>query len=145
MKEALAEARLAAAAGEVPVGAVVVRGGEIVGRGHNMTETASDPTMHAEMIAIRQAAEKLGNWRLTDCEMYVTAEPCPMCAGACVSARLAKVNAGAPSPISGAAGTNADILTSGYLNHKVGYEAGMLEEECAQIMKDFFKERRRKK
>ena len=145
MKEALAEAKKAAAAGEVPVGAVIVKDGEIVGRGHNETETAMDPTAHAEMIAIRQAAKNLGGWRLTDCTMYVTTEPCSMCAGAIVWSRISRLFIGTMDPKSGACGSVFNIPQESRLNHFVEIETGLMQEECSSLMKSFFKELRKRK
>lgn len=145
MKEALAEAKKAAAAGEVPVGAVIVKDGEIVGRGHNETETAKDPTAHAEMIAIRQAAENLGGWRLTGCTMYVTTEPCSMCAGAIVWSRISRLFIGTMDPKSGACGSVFNIPQESRLNHFVEIETGLMQEECSSLMKSFFKELRKRK
>ncbi|MDR2610039.1 MAG: tRNA adenosine(34) deaminase TadA [Clostridiales Family XIII bacterium] len=144
MREAILEARKAGAAGDVPIGAVIVKGGAIIARGFNMIEAEGDPTAHAEMIAIREAAKTLGNMRLIDCEMYVTTEPCAMCAGACVLARLDAVYAGTESPKSGAAGSVNDILCSPSLNHRVRYEVGILKEECSALLSDFFRELREK-
>jgi tRNA(adenine34) deaminase len=138
MREAIGEARKARSAGDVPIGAVIVRDGRVVARGYNRTEAESDPTMHAEMNAIREAAKALGAWRLSGCEMYVTAEPCAMCAGACILSRIDAVYAGTDSPKSGAGGSVKDILTSGDLNHALRYEVGILREECAALLKDFF-------
>jgi tRNA(adenine34) deaminase len=138
MAEALKEAKVAGDAGDVPIGAVIVREGEIVGRGSNRTERDGDPTMHAEMAAIREASAILGTPRLVGCEMYVTVEPCAMCAGACVLARLDAVIAGTDSPKSGAAGSVKDILTAGDLNHSLRYEVGVMREECAGLMSGFF-------
>ena len=138
MALALREARKAARIGEVPVGAVIVKDGEIVGRGYNRSESGKDPTLHAEMIAIRRAAKRLGAWRLIGCTMYVTVEPCSMCAGAAVLARLDAVVAGAESDKSGACGSVKEILTSG-LNHRVDYTAGVSGEECAALLSGFFK------
>jgi tRNA(adenine34) deaminase len=138
MAEAVREAVRAGEAGDVPIGAVIVKDGEIVGRGSNRTERDGDPTMHAEIVAIRDAAARLGSPRLVDCEMYVTVEPCAMCAGACVLARLDSVTAGTQSPKSGAAGSVSDILTSGDLNHRLSYEVGLMREECAALMSEFF-------
>lgn len=145
MKEALAEAKKAAAAGEVPVGAVIVKDGEIVGRGHNETETAKDPTAHAEMIAIRQAAKNLGGWRLTGCIMYVTTEPCSMCAGAIVWSRISRLFIGTMDPKSGACGSVFNIPQESRLNHFVEIETGLMQEECSSLMKSFFKELRKRK
>ena len=138
MALALREARKAARIGEAPIGAVIVKGGEVVGRGYNRTESGKDPTLHAEMIAIRRAAKKLGAWRLVGCTMYVTVEPCSMCAGAAVLARLDAVVVGAVSDKSGA-GSVKDILASGRLNHNVGYTDGVLGPECAALISGFFK------
>lgn len=145
MKEALAEAKKAAAAGEVPVGAVIVKEGEIIGRGHNETETAKDPTAHAEMIAIRQAAKNLGGWRLTGCTMYVTTEPCSMCAGAIVWSRISMLFIGTMDPKSGACGSVFNIPQESRLNHFVEIETGLMQEECSSLMKSFFKELRKRK
>ena len=145
MKEALAEAKKAAAAGEVPVGAVIVKDGEIIGRGHNETETAKDPTAHAEMIAIRQAAKTLGGWRLTGCTMYVTTEPCSMCAGAIVWSRISRLFIGTMDPKSGACGSVFNIPQESRLNHFVEIETGLMQEECSSLMKSFFKELRKRK
>ena len=145
MKEALAEAKKAAAAGEVPVGAVIVKDGEIIGRGHNETETAKDPTAHAEMIAIRQAAKNLGGWRLTGCTMYVTTEPCSMCAGAIVWSRISRLFIGTMDPKSGACGSVFYIPQESRLNHFVEIETGLMQEECSSLMKSFFKELRKRK
>ena len=145
MKEALVEAKKAAAAGEVPVGAVIVKDGEIVGRGHNETETAKDPTAHAEMIAIRQAAKNLGGWRLTGCTMYVTTEPCSMCAGAIVWSRISRLFIGTMDPKSGACGSVFNIPQESRLNHFVEIETGLMQEECSSLMKSFFKELRKRK
>lgn len=139
MKEALMEARKAAQIGEVPIGAVIVREGQIIARAHNMTETMKDPTAHAEMLAIRQAARVLGGWRLTGCSMYVTAEPCSMCAGAIVWSRIEKLYIGTMDPKAGACGSVFNIVQEKKLNHQVDMEKGILEEECSGIMKAFFR------
>ena len=138
MALALREARKAARIGETPIGAVIVKGGEVVGRGYNRIESGKDPTLHAEMIAIRRAAKKLGARRLIGCTMYVTVEPCSMCAGAAVLARLDAVVAGAASDKSGACGSVKDILESESLNHRVSYMAGVLGAECAALLSGFF-------
>lgn len=138
MVEALAEARLAAAAGEVPVGAVVEKDGLVIGRGRNRVEAARDPTAHAEMEAVRMAAGALGGWRLAGCSMYVTAEPCAMCAGALVLARLDKVYIGAVNGKGGACVSLRNLLQDDRLNHRVEMETGVLGEECAEVMKAFF-------
>lgn len=145
MLEALKEAEKARDLGEVPIGAVVVRDGVIVGRGHNLTETSKDPTAHAEMQAIRQAATTLGGWRLIGCEMYVTAEPCAMCAGAIVWSRIETVHIGTMDPKAGACGSVFNIVQEEKLNHRVNIEKGLLQEECSQILKDFFRALRKTK
>jgi len=142
MSEALREAEKAGALGEIPIGAVVVRDGAIIGRGHNLTETAKDPTAHAEIIAIREAAKALGGWRLTGCQMYVTAEPCSMCAGAIVWARIEKLYIGTAQPKSGACGSLYNIVQDERLNHCVEVETGLMEEQCRHILKSFFRQRR---
>lgn len=145
MVEALEEAKKAADLGEVPIGAVVVKDGVIVGRGHNMTETAKDPTAHAEMEALREASKTLGGWRLLGCHMYVTAEPCAMCAGAIVWSRIEKLYIGTMDPKAGACGSVFNIVQEKKLNHNVSVETGILQEECSKILKDFFKNLRRTK
>jgi tRNA(adenine34) deaminase len=145
MGEALKEAEKAFAAGEVPVGAIIEKDGVIVGRGHNMTESAKDPTAHAEMLAIRQAARKLGGWRLPGCRMYVTTEPCSMCAGALVLARIEKVCIGVPDPKTGACGSLMNIPQNAKLNHYVEIETGIMGQQCEKMMKSFFQELRRQK
>ncbi len=145
MQAALEEAKKAATYGEVPVGAVIVRDGEIIARGHNETETRKDPTAHAEMNAIRQAAQKLGGWRLPNCQMFVTVEPCSMCAGAIVWSRIEKLYIGTPDPKSGACGSVFNIPQDSRLNHFTEIETGLLQDECSQLMKDFFKQLRKKK
>ena len=139
MREALLEAKKAQNLGEIPVGAVVERDGIIIGRGHNLTESAKDPTGHAEVLAIRQAAESLGGWRLTGCTLYVTTEPCSMCAGALVLSRIDKLCIGTMDPKAGACGSLMNIPQDQRLNHFVSIETGILEEECRQLMKEFFK------
>ena len=139
MLEALKEAQKARDLGEVPIGAVIVKDGCIIGRGHNLTESAKDPTAHAEMQAIRQAAAALGGWRLSGCEMYVTAEPCAMCAGAIVWARLARLYIGTMDPKAGACGSVFNIPQEERLNHQVEIHTGLMEDECARILKDFFR------
>ncbi|HZK71650.1 MAG TPA: tRNA adenosine(34) deaminase TadA [Clostridia bacterium] len=145
MIDALMEAGKAMARGEVPIGAVVVKDGEIVGRGYNLTESLKDPTAHAEINAIREAASFLGGWRLTDCTMYVTVEPCPMCAGALVLSRIAKLYIGTMDPKAGACGSIFNIVSCNKLNHEIEIETGVMQQECEGIMKDFFKELRKKK
>lgn len=145
MLAALEEAKKAAALGEVPVGAVIVRDGEIISRGHNETETRKDPTAHAEMNAIRSAAEKLGGWRLPNCHMFVTVEPCSMCAGAIVWSRIEKLYIGTMDPKSGACGSVFNIPQDSRLNHFTEIETGLMQQECSDLMKDFFKQLRKKK
>jgi tRNA(adenine34) deaminase len=142
MREALAQARLAEAAGEVPVGAVVVKDGEIVGRGFNAPISHHDPSAHAEIAALRGAAKHLGNYRLVDCELYVTLEPCVMCVGAMFHARIARVVYGARDPKTGAAGSVFNLFTEARLNHHARIEGGVLAEECGQVLSDFFARRR---
>ncbi len=144
MREALAEARKAMECGEVPIGAVVVRDGEIVGRGYNLRETKKDPTLHAELIAIREASARLGGWRLIGCELYVTLEPCPMCAGAIVQARIERVVYGAADPKAGCAGTLMNLCDEPRFNHQLPVVAGVLAEECGQLLKEFFRRLRGK-
>lgn len=143
MKAALKEAEKAAAMGEVPIGAVVVKDGIIIGRGHNKTETAKDPTAHAEMEAIRAASAGLGGWRLLGCDMYVTAEPCSMCAGAIVWSRIENLYIGTMDPKAGACGSVFNIVQEDKLNHQVNVTTGILQEECSRLLKDFFRSLRR--
>lgn len=145
MAEALKEAALAAEMGEVPIGAVIVRGDEIIAAAHNLVETSKDPTAHAEMLAIRQAAARLGGWRLTGCHMYVTVEPCSMCAGAIVWARIEKLFIGTDDPKGGACGSIFNIPQEKKLNHYTEIETGLLREKCSEIMKTFFKKLRDRK
>lgn len=138
MKEALLEAAKARDLGEIPIGAIIEKDGVIIGRGHNLTESTKDPTAHAEMIAIRQAAKTLGGWRLTGCSMYVTIEPCSMCAGALVWSRMANLYIGAMDQKAGACGSVFNLVQSNQLNHRVNIETGIMEEECSQMVKEFF-------
>ena len=142
MREALLEAREALSKGEIPVGAVVVLHGEIIGRGHNLRETTNDSTAHAEIIALREAGEKLGTWRLSEAVLYVTLEPCPMCAGALLQARLDRVVYGADDPKAGAAGSLLNILQFPGLNHFVKITGGVLADEAVALLQEFFRERR---
>ena len=142
MEEAFQEARKAAAEGEVPIGAVIVREGEVIARAHNRTEQDKDPTAHAEMLAIREAAKHLGGWRLTGCSMFVTTEPCSMCAGAIVWSRIEKLYIGTMDPKAGACGSLMNIPQDSRLNHYVEIETGLMREECAGLMKDFFRKLR---
>lgn len=142
MLMALQEARKAFALGEVPVGAVAVRGQEILARAYNLRELTGDPTAHAEVLAMRQAARQLGTWRLEDVTLYVTMEPCVMCAGAMVQARLGAVVYGVPDPKGGACDSVYDLVQSPWLNHRVVVRAGLLAGECQQLLQDFFSARR---
>ena len=142
MAEALREAEMAAEAGEVPVGAVVVRNGEIVARGHNMVETSRYSGAHAEMLALQQAEQRLGAKWLTGCTMYVTLEPCSMCAGAMVLARIDRLVIGADDPKTGACGSVMNIASNDRLNHRISVDRGVLREECSRLLKDFFRIRR---
>jgi len=142
MREALQLASCAEAEGEVPVGAVVVHEGKIVGRGWNKPISGCDPTAHAEIIALRDAATRLSNYRLPDCTLYVTIEPCAMCAGAIVHSRVARLVFGAPEPKAGVVLSNGQFLDRDNLNHKVSYQAGLLADECSGMISAFFKKRR---
>lgn len=142
MARALELARDAAAAGEVPVGAVVVRDGEVVGSGRNAPISEADPTAHAEIVALRAAARELGNYRLEGCTVYVTLEPCPMCVGAMLHARVKRVVYGAADPKTGAAGSVVDLFARRELNHQTSVEGGVLRQECGELLAGFFKERR---
>jgi tRNA(adenine34) deaminase len=142
MREALALAAEAAAEGEVPVGAVVVKDGAIIGRGYNRPIGASDPTAHAEIVALREAAAALGNYRLVGCELFVTLEPCAMCVGAMLHARLARVVFGAADPKTGACGGAVALSGEEKLNHQTAFDGGVLAEECGILLKRFFAERR---
>ena len=139
MKKALEEARLAFEKGEVPVGAVIVKDGEIIARAHNLKETLFDATAHAELLAIRQACEFLRNWRLVGCELYTTLEPCPMCAGAAILARVKRVVFGAYDPKAGAAGSVINLFEDKRFNHRVEAVGGILAEESLQLLQPFFK------
>ena len=143
MREALAEARLAAEAGEVPIGAVIVREGRIVARGQNRTLRDVDPPAHAEVVALRAAAAAVGNYRLNGCTLYVTLEPCAMCAGAMIHARLDGVVFAAPDPKAGACGSLLEVLNHPRLNHKMLVEQGVLESEAAEVLRSFFRARRK--
>jgi tRNA(adenine34) deaminase len=142
MRLALREATRALEHDDVPIGTVIVREGEVIGSGHNERELRSDPTAHAEMIALREAARSLGSWRVLDAVMYVTLEPCAMCAGAIVLARIPRVIFGAGDPKAGAAGSVLDVLDEPQLNHRPQVERGLLAEECAQLLQSFFAPRR---
>ncbi len=143
MREALRQAQRAYNAGEVPVGAVVVQAGRIIARAHNQVELLKDATAHAEMLALTQAEAAVGDWRLTDCDIYVTKEPCPMCAGALVHVRMRRVIFGCPDERGGAAGGIINLLQLPALNHRCDITTGVLEEECAVLLKSFFQARRK--
>lgn len=142
MRAALDEARAAADAGEVPIGAVAVLGGQIVGRGQNRVLRDQDPTGHAEIVAMRHAAAAIRNYRLLDCELYVTLEPCAMCAGAMIHARLGRLIYGAADPKAGAVGSVLEVLNHPRLNHRMPVTSGVLAEGCGDLLRDFFRERR---
>ena len=144
MRRALREAQKADLQGEVPVGAVVVQDEKVIARGHNRPLALLDPSAHAEILALRRAAKKLGNYRLKGCDLYVTIEPCAMCAGAIIQARLRRVVYGAPDPKAGACGSALDVLNHPKVNHQVEVVSGVLAEECASILQEFFRCRRRK-
>lgn len=145
MKEALKEAIKAYEKEEVPVGAVIVKNGKIIAKAHNLKETKKDTTKHAEILAIQKASKKLNAWRLEDCEMYVTLEPCSMCAGALIQSRIKKVYIGTMDYKTGACGSVFNLFEDYTFNHKVECETGILKEECEKILQDFFKELRKKK
>lgn len=144
MKEALNEASKAYEKDEIPVGAVIVKDGKIIARAHNIKEEKNDTTKHAEIIAIQKASKKLNSWRLIDCEMYVTLEPCSMCAGALIQSRIKKVYIGTMDKKTGACGSVLNLLQDYTFNHKVDIENGIMQEECEKILKDFFKNLRNK-
>ena len=138
MKEALKEAQKAYEINEVPIGAVIVRNDEIVGRGHNQKETMKDATLHAEISAIKDACRSLGGWRLLGCTMYVTLEPCPMCAGALINSRIERLVIGSRDLKTGACGSVLNIAQTEKLNHQIDVQFGVMEEDCSKILKDFF-------
>jgi tRNA(adenine34) deaminase len=142
MRLAIAEAERAAATGDVPVGAVVVRGDEVVGRGHNRREVDGNPLAHAELLAIREASRSLGGWRLNGCTLYVTLEPCAMCAGALVNSRVERLVFGAHDPKAGYCGSLGDLARDPRLNHRLEVSSGVLEEECGGLLKRFFEQLR---
>jgi tRNA(adenine34) deaminase len=143
MRLALEEAAAAEALGEVPMGAVVVRGGELVAAGHNLTHTLQDPSAHAEMVAMRRAAQRTGHWRLLECTLYVTLEPCAMCSGAIVLARVPRVVYAAPDPKAGMSGSLGNLVQHPKLNHRVELTTGVLEREAGDVLRAFFRARRR--
>jgi tRNA(adenine34) deaminase len=142
MRAALRQAQQAGDAGEVPVGAVVVRAGKIIARAYNQVELLKDATAHAEMLALTQAEAAVGDWRLTDCDLYMTKEPCPMCAGALVHTRIRRVIFGCTDSSAGAAGSVINLLQMPALNHRCEITSGVLQKECAAILQDFFRKRR---
>lgn len=144
MKEAIAEAKRAEDIGEVPIGAVIVRGDEIIGRGYNLRETTQDATAHAEIVAIREASQQIGAWRLLDCRLYVTLEPCPMCAGAIVQSRIPQVIYGTRDPKAGCAGTLMNLLQESRFNHQTEVIENVLQEECSTMLTQFFRKLRGK-
>jgi tRNA(adenine34) deaminase len=143
MKEALEEARKAFEKDEPPVGAVIVKDGEIIARGHNLRESLQDPTAHAEMLAIRAASAKLGRWRLSDCDIYVTLEPCVMCAGAMVLSRLNRLIYGTDDPKAGAVNSLMNLVSDERLNHQIEVKSGILAAECGDLLRRFFSARRK--
>jgi tRNA(adenine34) deaminase len=145
MSIALQEARKAGEIGEVPIGAVIVRQGEIIGRGHNLRESKKDPTAHAELLAIKEASLNLGGWRLLGCTLYVTLEPCPMCAGAIIQSRIERVVYGVPDLKAGCAGTLHNLLQDSRFNHQTEVDSGVMGEECAEILRSFFRQLRKGK
>jgi tRNA(adenine34) deaminase len=145
MYEAIKEAKKAYAKGETPIGAVIVMEGEIISRGHNEKELKQDATLHAEITAIKKASKKLQSWRLNQCDMYVTLEPCVMCAGAIIQSRIRRLYIGAPDPKAGAAGSVINVFSVDGFNHNVEVIQGISEEECSSILRNFFKELRSRK
>ena len=145
MRLALEEAKIAEELGEVPIGAVIVRGGELVAKAYNLREITQNPMGHAECLAIKEASEKLGSWRLTDCDLYVSLEPCPMCSGAIVQSRISRVIYGARDPKAGCAGTLMNLLQEPRFNHEADIIPGILEEPCKTILSQFFKSLREKR
>ena len=142
MQQAIEQAQMAALAGEVPVGAVLVRDGQVISKAFNKPITNHDPSAHAEMLALRQAADVEQNYRLPGTTLYVTLEPCTMCAGAMLHARVDRIVYGAPDPKTGAAGSVVDVFASKQINHQTSVNGGIMAEECGQLLKTFFKERR---
>ena len=143
MMEALKEAKKAYDKLEVPVGAVIVKEGKIIARAHNLKETKTDTTKHAEILAIQKASRKLKSWRLLDCDMYVTLEPCSMCAGAMINSRIRKIYIGTQDAKTGAVGSVFNLFNDYTFNHKVEYEKGILKDDCEKLLKEFFKELRK--
>lgn len=145
MREAINEAKKAEAIAEVPIGAIIVHQGKIIGRGHNLREHSQDATSHAEMFAIREACSYLGSWRLEECQMFVTLEPCPMCSGGMILSRVEEVYFGAYDPKGGTAGTLMNLLTDERFNHRAYVEGGILEAECGTLLTNFFRAIRARK
>ncbi|MBR3792040.1 MAG: tRNA adenosine(34) deaminase TadA [Clostridia bacterium] len=145
MKEAIKQAKKAESINETPIGAVIVHKGKIIARGYNKRETNKNSLCHAEIMAINKASKKLGGWRLPECDMYVTLEPCPMCAGAIISSRIDNLYFGAYDKKSGCAGSVTDLFKKNLFNHNVNVVGGLMENECADILKNFFKKLRQKK
>ena len=145
MKKAIEQAKKAGAAGEVPIGCVIVKDGKILARGYNKRNTQGSTLAHAELLAIGKASKKIGDWRLEECTMYITLEPCPMCAGAIVQARIPKVVIGAMNPKAGCAGSIFNLLEEKRLNHQAEVVRGVMEGECSALLKDFFRTLREKK
>ncbi|GAJ25846.1 tRNA-specific adenosine-34 deaminase [Liquorilactobacillus sucicola DSM 21376 = JCM 15457] len=145
MKEAIYEGIQAERIGEVPIGCVIVLNGKIIGRGHNLREHSQNATMHAELLAIQEANAFVSSWRLPDAQMFVTLEPCPMCSGAIINSRIRKVYYGAPDPKAGTAGTLMNLLTDKRFNHQVEVEKDLMKEQCANLLKRFFKRIRKQK
>lgn len=145
MQEAINQANLAKEKNEVPIGAVIVLHGEVIATGYNVRETEQSTLSHAELSAIQEANKKIGSWRLEDCTLYVTLEPCPMCAGAIVQSRIKRVVFGAFDPKAGCAGSLMNLLNDDRFNHQVEINSGVMEEECSQLLTNFFRELRRKK
>ena len=145
MQEAIKEAKKAYKKLEVPVGAVIVKNGEIIARAHNLKETKFDTTKHAEILAIQKASKKLKSWRLLDCEMYITLEPCSMCAGAIINSRINKIYIGAMDEKTGAAGSKLNLFKDYTFNHNVEVETNVMQDECEKLLKEFFKELRKLK
>lgn len=143
MQEAIKEAKKAYKKLEVPVGAVIVKNGEIIAKAHNLKETKYDTTKHAEILAIQKASKKLKSWRLLDCEMYITLEPCTMCAGAIINSRIKKIYIGTMDEKTGAAGSKLNLFEDYTFNHKVELETNVMKEQCEKILKDFFRELRK--
>ncbi len=145
MRQALARARKAESLDEVPVGAVIVREGRVIASGYNLRESRQDATLHAEMVAIRRACKKLGSFRLEGCTLYVTLEPCPMCAGAIVNARLPRIVYGASDPKAGCCGTLYELCTDPRFNHRAEVKGGVLAAECGEVLTSYFRKKREKK